>query len=378
MNEKISVLYIITKLELGGAQKVCLSLLDGVQNSGNNTYLISGSEGFFVQKVKDKSNVFLLNDFKWEVSIKGFFREIKNFLNLVRRIKKLKKENSKLIVHTHSTKAGLIGRWAAFFAGVKTRIHTVHCFGFHGGQNKVVWFLIYLTELFSSLITTQYICVSSYDVEIGKKLLPGFSKKYSIIRAAVNSDKFVAARKIDQFDEVKNIFVFGTGFKKQISMLDSIKAFKLVHDKFPNTKLEFLGDGLMRPHLDKLIEEYNLKDFVTFHGWQDDVVPIMIQWDAFLLTSTWEGLPCAIVESRLLNLPVISYKTGGIHDVIYHGKNGFLYSIGDWQSLAEGMIKVIEDKNLYESMKNYHDDSLKNFDKKEMIKQHLHLYKQLN
>ena len=59
----------------------------------------------------------------------------------------------------------------------------------------------------------------------------------------------------------------------------------------------------------------------------------MLNWHAFVLSSLWEGLPCAIVEARLLKLPVLSYNTGGIRDVIQHGKNGYLYHQKDWQKL---------------------------------------------
>ena len=119
-------------------------------------------------------------------------------------MKKLKKQHPHLIVHTHSTKAGIIGRWAAFFAGIKKRIHTIHGYGFHAHQNKILWVSIYLIEFITSLITTHYVCVSSEDVKTGIKLFPHFSGKHSIIRAAVDWDQFfIPAHQVAQFPEHK-------------------------------------------------------------------------------------------------------------------------------------------------------------------------------
>ena len=112
--KEIVILYIITKLELGGAQKVCLSLLNGLNDKGHKAGLVSGNQGPLVNQAKGKSMVYLLPSMQREVSFSSFIKEIKNFFALVTLIKKLKKEHPTLTIHTHSTKAGLLGRWAAF------------------------------------------------------------------------------------------------------------------------------------------------------------------------------------------------------------------------------------------------------------------------
>lgn len=324
-NNELHVLYIITKLELGGAQKVCLSLLKGLHNSGKNALLISGIEGSLVKDLINSPSVILLKNLKREISLSYFFQEIKNFFELINEIKKIKKKYPNLIVHTHSTKAGLIGRWAAFFAGIKKRIHTIHGFGFHPYQNKLVWFATYFLELITSLITTHYICVSSEDVKIGRKLFPKFEKKHSIIRAAIEWDKFYAASKIVPSINEKEQFIFGTVscFKKQKNLFDLLKAFKKVNEKNKNCRLEIIGDGILRNSIEEWITQNNLDNYIILHGWQDNVAQFMINWNTFVLSSLWEGLPCAIIEARLLKLPVLAYDTGGIHDVILQGENGF-------------------------------------------------------
>ena len=377
--KEIQVLYIITKLELGGAQKVCLSLLQGLQQSGCTTALISGSEGKLVERVKDQPNIFLLPEFKHEVSLHAVWLEIKNFIKLVFHIKHLKKTYPNLIVHTHSTKAGIVGRWAAFFAGVKKRIHTVHGYGFHQHQSWITWLPIYFLELITSVITTHYVCVSSEDVKTGIRLFPRFAKKHSIIRAAVDWEQFYQpACKTTDLQPEKKAFVFGTVacFKKQKNIFDLLKAFARVHANNTHTRLEIIGDGTLRGAIEIWIAEHRLQEVITLHGWQHQIAPIMLTWDAFVLSSLWEGLPCAIVEARLLKLPVLSYNTGGIHDVIIPGENGFLYPQHDWQSLAQGMLQLIQKPELARKMKTYQED-LSDFNTATMLENHLNLYKNL-
>ncbi len=380
IQKELNILYIITKLELGGAQKVCLTLFKGLANSGNNSILMSGDEGVLVNEVKNSQNLILLKNLKREVSFLNIFYEVKNFFSLIKEIKKIKKKYPDLIVHTHSTKAGIIGRWAAFFANVKNRIHTIHGYAFHDHQNKILWFFIYFAELITSLITTHFICVSSKDIQIGKKLFPGFSRKHSLIRAAVEWDKFYSGEKdvkparpepVEGFER----FIFGTVscFKKQKNLIDLFKAFKEVQKKFPNSILEVIGDGILRSELEQWIKENNLEKNIILHGWQQNVAEIMLNWNVFVLTSLWEGLPCAIVEARLSKLPVIAYDTGGISDVILHGKNGFLIKQKDWLSMANVMLKIINDTSLYNNLKNYPQD-LNEFKNSSMVEKHINLY----
>jgi glycosyltransferase involved in cell wall biosynthesis len=377
-HEKIHVLYIITKLELGGAQKVCLSLFHGLAPD-IETFLVSGSEGLLTTNIKDHEHVSLFPTFVRELSLKpsSWWREIKNFYLLTSHIRTLKKQYPNLIVHTHSTKAGILGRWAAFFAGVGYRVHTIHGFGFHENQNFVSWFAVYIPELMTSFITTHFICVSMADIEQGKQLFPRFARKHSLIRAAVDWQKFyIPATQAISFP--KGNFIFGTVscFKPQKNLFDLLQAFARVHYKNQKTYLELIGDGPQRPAIEAWIQENHLSDFVTLHGWQEKVTPIMKHWHAFVMSSLWEGLPCAVVEARLLKLPVISYNTGGIHEVVINGYNGFLYQQKRWESLADGMLNVASHDWLYTQFQQY-PDHLEAFQNEAMITQHKTLYEQL-
>ena len=378
LQKKISVVHIITKLELGGAQKVCLELVEGLKNESVEIYLISGVQGTIAHRVKHIPNVFLLPSLKREVSFFNFFYEIKTFISIIGILRNLKKKYPDIIVHTHSTKAGLVGRWAAFFVGIKIRIHTIHGYGFNPYQNWIVWTIIYFLEFISSFITSHYICVSSEDVKTGIRLFPRFAKKHTIIRAAISWSQFyIPAVKTQWPASQDRPFIFGTvsSFTQPgKNIVELLQAFLRVHEYCSDIRLEIIGGGYLQRQAQEWVNNHpEIIDKVTFWGWQEQIVPIMLKWHAFIFTSLWEGLPCAIVEARMLKLPILSYKTGGISDVIFHGENGFLYPQKQWQALAQGMQELLDNPELYEKFRLY-NDHLDQFNNITMIKNHKKLY----
>lgn len=375
--KETAVVYIITKLELGGAQKVCLRLFHSVYDEGDfDTILISGTDGKLMNEVANNTRARLLPSLQREVSGFGLLQELKAFYTLVRTLKTIKKQYAHVIVHTHSTKAGIYGRWAAWCAGIHKRIHTIHGYGFHSYQHWIPWIIIFSLEWITSLITTHFICVSSYDALVGLRSFPWFDKKYSMIRAATDTTQFIPAQKTT-LDASANFFIFGTVacFKPQKNIFDLLKAFLIVHQQHPHTRLEIIGDGILRKDIENWIQTHRLTDVITLHGWQENVSMHMQRWHAFTLSSLWEGLPCAVIEARLHKLPVLSYDTGGIKDVITHGVNGFLCAQKDWLQLAHHMIEITQNTLLYEKMRN-HSDMLQAYTPESMVQEHIKLYKQ--
>ncbi len=382
----VTVLYIITKLELGGAQKVCLSLMSGVVENGFEAGLISGSQGELVSQISKSKNVFLLDSFNREVGLRFIFKEIKTFFWILKIISRLKKEYPNLIVHTHSTKAGLMGRWAAFFSGIKIRIHTIHGFGFNEYQSKLKWYAIFFIEYLTSLITTHFICVSEKDREFGVRRLPKFGQKSSIIRAAVEWNKFytpaVKGKNISCLRD--DSFIIGTisCFKPQKNLFDLLKAFKILYESLNEenrtlVRLQIIGDGQLRGDIESWIRQNDLSEKIDLLGWNKEVVPWMRNWKVFALSSLWEGLPISVVEARLCRLPVVAYDVGGIFEVIFNGKNGFLIPPTFFVQFAHHLKFLVENKDICEKMSSYKDD-LNDFKDSVMIDKHIQLYQRFS
>ncbi len=379
MENKTAVVYIITKLELGGAQKVCLALFKDIETDYHiQTHIITSAEGELVPQVKNNPRVHLLTTMKREVTLLGFFQEIRNFFTLVKQLRRLKKQYKKVIVHTHSTKAGILGRFAAWCAGIPVIIHTVHGFAFHNFQSWTKWIFLYIPELLASLITTNFIFVSNVDTKTATRLLPGMIQKKILIRAAIDDHHFSKLIPHTTQSTKETSFIIGTisCFKPQKNLIDLLKAFEHAYRQNPHLRLEIIGDGQQRPALEAFINYHKLEQVVVLHGWQLDVAPLMKRWHIFALSSLWEGLPCAIIEARLLKLPIVSYNTGGISDIIHHGINGFLYPQKNWQKLSEGILQLAQDQTLYTQLALY-PDNLHPFTRQEMVKRHAELYQKL-
>jgi glycosyltransferase involved in cell wall biosynthesis len=353
--------------------------MDGLQHE-LTTSLISGTQGPLVEQAKKHKNVFLLRSLKREVGIKTLFYELASFYQMIKQMRKLKKKYKNIVVHTHSTKAGLMGRWAAFFARIKKRVHTVHGFGFHEHQSTLGWYTNFLLEYLTNFITTHYVCVSHADQKIGIQYFRKFEKKSSIIRAAVEWDKFYQPALLDKKPKK---FIFGTVSccKPQKNLGDLLMAFKKMHDSLKDenksrVELQIIGDGTERATLEEWVKKNEMKKKILFLGWQTNVARWMRTWNVFVMSSLWEGLPCSVVEARLSKLPVISYRIAGIPEVITDTKNGFLVDAGNWKTLAQRMQYIIENRSTYDRMSVY-QDNLFDFSNAVMIKKHISLYKNL-
>lgn len=378
--KEIHVLYIITQLELGGAQKVCLTLFNELKKEGIHTLLIAGPNGPLATDILKQDPDAYLPSFLTQTRSESMVHELRCFFGLIRLIRTLKKKYPGLIVHTHSTKAGILGRWAAFLAGVTTRMHTVHGYAMHEYSPWLLWIAIYLCELITRCITTRMIYVSDHDLQQGRRLFWLPAHKISVIRAAVDADTFTAARRTAFVPDKDSPFIFGTVacFKPQKNLFDLLEAFALTYQQHNTCRLEIIGDGALRPRIEQWIAEHNLQQVITLHGWQQDVAPIMQRWHAFALTSLWEGLPCAVVEARLMHLPVISYNTGGIPDIIMHQKNGLLIAQKEIASFAQAMQMIMRDSTLYSELCAYPDGNLLTpFEYRVMVMEHKKIYENI-
>ena len=223
-------------------------------------------------------------------------------------------------------------------------------------------------------------------MKVGARLLPRFKNKSSIIRAAVEWNRFfIPAKKTSDvvaFKDKKS-FIFGTAscLKPQKNIFDLLKAFKLMSQRLALKKqerkpvLHIVGDGVLRDSIEKWISDNELEG-VKLLGWQRDVASLMRSWDVFVLSSLWEGLPCAVIEARLCGLPVVAYDVGGIADIIHNDCNGFLIKPGDVKDFECKMEMLVSDFTLYHRLSAYKDD-LYDFKDQFMVHSHLELYKKL-
>lgn len=342
---KINLLYVITKLELGGAQKQLLSLIKHLNKQRYNLSLITAQDGPLVDEALSIRDLRLIKSKFLERPI-NLLKDFLAFCQIYSFIKKNKID----IVHTHSSKAGIIGRWAARLARVKIIIHTVHGWSFNQYQNCFLRWIIILLERLTSGITDSLIVVSRHDCQKGLDNHIGGKHKYKLIRYGIEYKEFTQLDK-DLREEsgigARDLLIgMISCFKPQKSPQDFIKLASLVNKVIPQTKFLLVGDGVLGKRIEKLISKFNLEEKVVLTGWRDDIPRILSAIDVFVLTSLWEGLPISALEAMAASLPVIITDTGGVREIVFEGKTGFLVSCGDVNAMAGKLICLLRDKDL--------------------------------
>jgi glycosyltransferase involved in cell wall biosynthesis len=342
---RCDLLHIITKLELGGAQTQLFNLISGLHKNGYKICLASAAgiltpDFNSLKGVSVKRTRFLarpLNPFN-------------DFLALVELLFRIMFSRPD-VVHTHSSKAGILGRIAAQLAGVPVIVHTVHGWSFNDYQPKAIRKLFILLERFCAGFTDVIIVVSRDGAEKGLAASIGSSSQYSLIRYGIEPSIYRRFKRGGEDREYLSaaLGVNFTGkvvgmvgcFKPQKSPLDFIKVAGMVLRKLPGTKFVLIGDGRLRWRIEQEIQSSALQESVILAGWRRDVPDLLAGMDVFVLTSLWEGLPVSVLEALRSGLPVVATDTGGIRDVVQDGVNGFLVKCGDTGSLSSRVEELL-------------------------------------
>ena len=390
--ENIKVLHIITRFDKGGsAQNTYLSLL-GLKKKNYQLSLVSGlsleSEMKYEEiKAKEKDIQILESEGIKFIQCPFLLRRInvikdlKAFFDIWRIIKKY----NPLIVHTHSSKAGLMGRLAAKLAGTPIIVHTPHGHVFFGyfGPFKTKLFIIF--EKLASRITNKMIALTNKERDDHVLFRITDEDKFVVIPSGVELNKF---RELP-FNEKQNLkkelgipensLIVGTAGRlvpvKGPEFL--VKASKYIISKYPDTYFMFTGDGPLEQDLKRKALEMGISDNIIFLGWRDDLAKIISIYDVFVLPSLNEGMGRVLVEAMALGKPIVASNIGGIPDLVIHGKNGFLVPPKNPKELAKYIQILLEDEKKREKMGLAGKEMSLNFSAENMVEKIEKLYGEL-
>lgn len=370
---KIKVIHIITKLELGGAQQNTIFTVNNLNKEKYEVYLAFGKGGILTNEVIEKLK-------ERAIIIPHLIREInpiydlRALIEIYRIIKKIKPK----IVHTHSSKAGILGRIASYLAGVPVIIHSIHGFGFNKYQNKFLYFLLKTLEKIVAKFTTHFIAVSKANMQQGvkEKLFP--SDKVSLIRSGIDLNEFRSAKESTikkEFNIKENFFIVSmiACFKPQKAPLDFVYIAEKIIKLDNNFKFILVGDGNLRPKIEYEIAKRKLEEHIILTGWRRDIKNIICGSHIIVLTSLWEGLPRTIIEAMACNKPIVATNVDGVKDVIIDGENGFLAQPHNIDEFVEKILMLKKNKLLYDKFVNA-PKKLDDFDINLMVKQQEDLY----
>jgi glycosyltransferase involved in cell wall biosynthesis len=343
---KLRVAHIITQLELGGAQRNTLYTCGHLDTNRFEPILICGKGGILDEETKEASYPahFLASLVRPVNPIKdlwAFFR----LYGLCRRLRPH-------IVHTHSSKAGILGRAAAYLAGVPVVIHTFHGFGFTPGQRPIVRRLFTAVERWCAWMSTHLIFVSDDNRQEAVGLGIRGAAQGSLIRSGIAMrTKPGEAIRVDAHQNIRHelgipadawLIVSVGNFKPQKNSMDLARVAAEVLKFKPEARFVFVGDGEQRAEVEAWCQQNGIYAQTHFLGWRRDAHEILSAANSFLLTSLWEGLPRALVEAFSVELPAVAYAVNGVRDVLKDGENGFAIPPGEVAAAAEKLVYLMD------------------------------------
>ena len=389
---KTRVIHIITRLDKGGSAETTLHIVSSLNMEKYDVFLAHGLSRESNMSIMEKEvvesdlllaeakgvRVFALPSLVRRLSFKN---DLLAFINIYRLIKRIRPH----IVHTHTSKAGLLGRLASFLARVPIIIHTPHGHVFHSYYGPVMTKVFVFAEKILSFMTDKITALTNRERD--EHLEEGIAsiEKYVVIHSGVMLDRLMnmnidAGAVRGEFGIAQDSNVVGVvgrlvpikGHKYLVS------AAKRIIKEFRNTVFVFVGDGYLSSRLERQAESVGVRKNIIFTGWRKDAVEILDLFDILVLPSLNEGMGKVLVEGMALGKPIIASNVGGIIDLVRNGENGILVPPGDSDALGEAILQLLKDKNLSEKLgKNGKAMVYPEFDASVMVKQIDDLYESL-
>ncbi|HEX8734106.1 MAG TPA: glycosyltransferase [Pyrinomonadaceae bacterium] len=378
----MKIVRIIARLNVGGPARHVVWLTKALQNAEFESVLMTGT----VPEGEEDMGYFAAEHEVEPVFIPEMSRElsVKDIISLWKVYRFLQKEKPD-IVHTHTAKAGTVGRVAGFFYRWLTPktligrprkvrfVHTYHGHVFHSyyGKGKTRFFL-FVEKTLARLVTDKIITISEQQFEeIHREFGVGREKQFAVVPLGIDLSPFagwqlkrnILREEIGAGDDEILVGLVGrlTEIKNHSLFLQIARRYKEENFDFPRLKFVIIGDGHLRKTLEKEAETYNIKDIVTFLGNRSDADVFYPALDIVALTSLNEGTPLSLIEAMANARPCISTAVGGVIDLLgaeTQGESegftvcerGVRAASGDGEGFLNGLIYLAKNEKLREEM----------------------------
>jgi glycosyltransferase involved in cell wall biosynthesis len=338
----MKILYVITGADIGGAQKHLMDLIQYFKVFGDKVEVVTGEDGPLVEWLKEKNIPVTI------ISIPRKIEWKKDFLAF-RKLSKHISQNQYDVVHCHSSKAGIIGRLAAYVNRIPKIVFTAHGFVFTDPtlSKKKRAFYIFLEKVFG-VLSSDIITVSQYDLDAGRKI--GLSsRKLHVIHNALPKEDVVPLNDWEKKQELlRNAETKIIGFVGRLVSEKNVDMIIRLASLFKQNSVEkinfwLIGDGKLENHYRKMVQEKDLDNIITFWGNQANVLRLMDQMHIQIITSHKEGLPYVLLEAMGRGLPVVSTDVGGVKEVLDpEGKHGVIVPINGDQMMYERIVDLVQ------------------------------------
>ena len=334
----MKVVHVITRLVAGGAQRNTLLCAAEQRARGHQVVVISGvqtsSEGCLLAEARQA-------DYEL-VEMASLVREISPAKDLaaLMQLYGYLRHNRCDVLHTHTSKAGLLGRIAGALAGVPVIVHTPHGHIFHSYFSRSKEMLFRWLERLVAPLADMQVMLSPGDLR--DHLREGITSagRLCVIPSGVPLQRFLQCAPLPKEGPVVIGFLGRLADIK--GPLDLVEAFALLHPKFPEWRLLLVGDGPQRDQVDERVLRLGLQDYVRITGWQADTLPYLSEMDVLCVPSHNEGMGRVVVEAMACGLPVVATRVGGLPDLVRHNHNGKLCRPKQPGDLAEQLADLLQ------------------------------------
>lgn len=352
---------------LSGVQNVMIQILEAIEADGYEIKVATAPGGPLVAEIERRG---------WKhIAIPSLVREInpRKDWQAARELAQVIKQEKVDILHTHSSKTGLLGRLVGRVVKVPTIMHTVHGYPFHKYQNKLLYGFYVLAEMFAGRFCDYLISVNAEDAGLAHSLLRLPQHKIKFIP---NGAVAMEQRSILQNKEI----TIGTlaRFWKQKNMLRTVELAIKSCSHAPNLKFIFVGDGEDLEQSRRLVSSANLDQRIILPGWSTEKESWLQQFDIFILYSLWEGLPLSILEAMSYGLPIIASNIKGNRELV-DSSNGFLVDIECESDLLNLLLTLDERRSELIAMgENSYKKVTESYSMTHFNKNYRELYQQVN
>ncbi len=347
MNRKIRVAHIITRMDRGGAPDVVRILFEKLDQEQFDATLIYGA----TVEPSTRSAEFIRSLGNKAILIPALCRSISPFNDVIAffNILKVLLKGKFNVVHTHTAKAGILGRIAARIAGVRAIIHSSHGHDFYGYFGRLLSWFIVCAERFAGLFCDKIHALTELEKQdmLLFRICP--KEKIEVIYSGVEvgflrpSQQLVDNIKAELSVKDKTRFVGIVGRLEPIKGVSYfIEAAKIVSQGSENVKFLIVGDGSQKEELEKIAESLGLCSNLAFMGWREDVNTILFTLDILVLSSLNEAVGRCVLEAQAVGVPVVATRVGGVPEVVLNGVTGLLVPAKDPKKLADAILFLLK------------------------------------
>lgn len=365
---KSKVLHLITLSVVGGAQDNTFGTCELHDRQRYEIHLACNPNGQWAQRAKSA-----VDDFHPLPSLQTPPHPWKDLKTLFAIIRLLRRERFD-IVHTHTAKAGFLGRLACWFCRVPLVVHTYHAFPFHDYMSPTKNWLFRAMERLARFMTDYTLTLSELDRSKGHEYEILDPDRSATAYTGIDFTKLDAAATREMTRARLNIapdrpVVLQVGrMEPQKAPVLLVEAFAQVLRRHPDALLLFAGDGELRPQVESAIVKHGLQRNVRILGFRDDIPDLLAAADLFAFSSLWEAMGRAMVEAMLMGRAVVVPAIYGIPEIVHHGKTGWLYEVGNVPQLASGISHLLENHEEREELgREAKNLTRKLFDLKHMV-----------